>query len=67
MSSFLGALRVIDFIAGGLVKETGGSTRCNHTGCDFRIKNEEYEDFKSTNKACTVCKHPYYDHDIFAW
>ena len=45
----------------------GGSTRCNHSGCNCRIKNEDYEDFKSTNKKCTIFKHSYYDHDIFAW
>ena len=50
-----------------IVKDTGGSTGCNHTNCSCRIKNEDYEDFKSTNKKCTICKHPYYDHDIFAW
>ncbi len=59
------ALKIIDFVCGGLVKDLGGSTRCNHNGCDCKIKNEDYEDFKSTNKKCVHCKHPYYDHDIF--
>ena len=66
MSKYVTALKIINAITGVFEQTTGGSTGCNHNGCNCRIKNEDYEDFKSTNKVCPVCKHPYYDHDIFA-
>ncbi len=63
MGKIIDALAIIDKV-GGLVKETGGTTGCHH--CNCRISNEDYDTFKSTNKSCPVCRHPYYDHDLFS-
>ena len=46
---------------------TGGHTRCRRNNCGCLISNEDFDTYKSTNKECPVCKHPYYDHDLFLW
>lgn len=46
-----------------IVPSTGGKTKCRHCRCI--IDNEDFDTYKSTNKSCVSCNHPYYDHDLF--
>ena len=42
MSKYVTALKIINAITGVFEQTTGGSTGCNHKGCNCRIKNEDY-------------------------